>query len=177
MNLKIEVLTEDHERKKFKCGKELLDNYFHKQAGQDARKDLSVCHVLTDINADKKRVLGFFTLTTSSIGWEDFPPELTKKIPKSYNIPLALLGRLAVDESEQGKGLGEILLFDALKKCLEVSKNTMALYAVIVDPLDQKAIEFYESYGFIMIPSTGKMFLPIKTIQGLFPEQELEEGF
>jgi len=168
MNLKIKVLTEDHERKKFKCGKELLDNYFHKQAGQDAKRDLSVCHVLTDIDKDKNRVLGFFTLTTSSIAWDDFPAELTKKIPKSYSVPLALLGRLAVNESDQGKGLGGILLIDALKKCLEVSKNTMALYAVIVDPLDQNAIEFYESYGFIMIPGTEKMFLPIKTIEELF---------
>lgn len=172
MNLKIKVLTEDHERKKFKCGKELLDSYFHKQAGQDAKRDLSVCHVLTDIDTDNNRVLGFFTLTTSSIAWDDFPAELTKKIPKSYSVPLALLGRLAVNESDQGKGLGGILLIDALKKCLEVSKNTMALYAVIVDPLDQNAIEFYEIYGFIMIPSTGKMFLPIKTIEELFQKHK-----
>ncbi|WP_149205808.1 GNAT family N-acetyltransferase [Flavobacterium johnsoniae] len=173
MNLKIKILTKDHKRNEFKCGKELLDNYFHKQAGQDARKSLSVCHVLVDEDADPNRVIGYYTLSNDSIPWEDFPAELTKKIPKTYSIPTALLGRLAIDESDQRKGYGEILLFDALEKSLEVSRN-FGMVAVVVDPLDQKAIDFYKEYGFILIESTKKMFLPIETIRGLFPDEESE---
>ncbi|MFH6966617.1 GNAT family N-acetyltransferase [Flavobacterium sp. FlaQc-28] len=174
MNLKIEILNKVHKRKDFKSGKELLDNYLHKQAGQDAQKSLSVCHVLTDQDADANRVLGYFTLSSSSIPLEDFPEELSKRIPKTYSIPIALLGRLAMDEKEQKKGLGEILLFDALEKCL-ISSKTLAIRAIVVDPIDQEAIDFYHKYGFIMIPSTGKMFLPIETIEGLFPDEESEE--
>lgn len=167
MNLKIDVLTKDHQKKEFNCGKTLLDDYFHKQAGQDARKDLSVCYVLTDIDEDANKVLGYYTLTNNSIPFDEFPEELTKKIPKSYAIPTALLGRLAINKLNQGNKFGEILLFDALKKCLEVSKK-MGLYAVIVDPIDSSAVTFYESYGFILIPSTKKMFITIKTIEDSF---------
>lgn len=167
MNLMINVLAKDHEKKHFNCGNILLDDYFQKQAGQDARKDLSVCYVLTDANEDEKKVLGYYTLTNNSIPWAEFPEELTKKIPKSYAIPTALLGRLAVDKSKQGNKIGEILLFDALKRCLEASEK-MGLYAVIVDPLDDSAIAFYENYGFILIPSSKKMFITIKTIEDSF---------
>ncbi|MDX6187735.1 GNAT family N-acetyltransferase [Flavobacterium sp. Fl-318] len=174
MNLKIEILSKEHKRKEFKCGKELLDDYFHKQAGQDAQKLLSVCHVLTDKDADATKVLGYYTLSSSSILLDDFPAELTKRVPKTYSIPIALLGRIAMDKREQGKGLGEILLFDALKKCVVHSK-TLAIRAVVVDPLDQDAIDFYNGYGFILIPSTGKMFLPIETIKSLIPDEESED--
>lgn len=173
MNLKIEILSKEHKRKEFKCGKELLDNYFHKQAGQDAQKSLSVCHVMIDKDADATKVLGYYTLSSGSIPLDEFPEELTKRVPKTYSIPIALLGRIAMDKNEQGKGLGEILLFDALKKCATHSR-TFAIRAVVVDPLDQKAIDFYNGYGFIMIPSTGKMFLPIETIRDLFHDEEPE---
>jgi hypothetical protein len=76
---------------------------------------------LTDEDQHKNKVLGYYTLTNNSIPWADFPEELTKKIPKSYTIPTALLSRLAVNKSDQGKKFGEILLFDALGKCLESS--------------------------------------------------------
>lgn len=170
MNLEIEILTKDHKKKHFKCGTELLDNYFHKQAGQDANKDLSVCYVLTDKDEDQNRVLGYYTLTNNSIPWDDWPEELSKKIPKSYAIPTGLLGRMAVDKNEQGKHYGEMLLFDALEKCVENSKS-MGLYAIIVDPIDAKAVTFYESYGFIMIPEINKMFITIKTIEDAFPKK------
>lgn len=170
MNLKIDVLTKDHEKKGFNCGKLLLDNYFHKQAGQDAQKDLSVCYVLTDTDKNENRVIGYYTLSNNSMPWDDLPEELAKKIPKSYAVPTALLGRLAVDESEQGNHYGEMLLFDALDKCIETSKK-IGLYAVIVDPIDDKAVTFYESYGFIMLPDINKMFIPIKTIEDSFPEK------
>lgn len=175
MNLNIKILTKDHKRKEFKCGKELLDNYFHKQAGQDARKSLSVCHVLVDEDADTNKVIGYYTLSNDSIPWEDFPAELTKKIPKTYSIPTVLLGRLAIDENDHRKGYGEMLLFDALEKSLEVSKN-FGMIAVVVKPLDQNAVEFYKGYGFIFIEATGKMFLPIDTIkEEIFPDSTSEE--
>ena len=81
-------------------------------------------------------------------------------------ILVILLGRIAIDKSMQGKGFGEILLFDALKKCLDLS-NQLGILAVIVDPIDNKAISFYKAYGFIELPTSDKMFLPIKTIEQL----------
>ena len=74
------------------------------------------------------------------------------------------MGRLAIDKNEKGKGFGGILLMDALKKCVDISES-LGVLAVIVDPFDEKAISFYKKYGFILVPSNNKMFIPIKTIQ------------
>lgn len=89
-------------------------------------------------------------------------------MPKSYlSLPTILLGRLAIDKSFQGQGLGKILLIDSLKRCLDTS-DSIGAFAVIVDPLDQEAESFYEKYGFIKLPDSGKMFLPMRTIKELF---------
>lgn len=96
------------------------------------------------------------------------PGSFKKKLPKSYvSIPTILLGRLAIDKDFQGKGIGKILLIDSLKKCFDTS-DSIGAFAVIVDPLDKDAERFYDKYGFIKLPDSGKMFLPMKTIKELF---------
>lgn len=163
MSLIIEILNSQHKKRGFDCGNELLNNYIQKQAKQDVSRDLSACYILNEI--DEKRVIGYYTLSSNSINRSDFPEDLIMKLPPSYgNIPTVLLGRLAIDNIDKGKGLGEILLMDALKRCVDISKS-LGILAIIVDPIDEKAITFYESYGFILIPSNNKMFLPIKTFE------------
>ena len=163
MSLKIEKLSKDHKKSDFDCEEMLLNNYIQKQAKQDVIRDLSACYVLHDDS--NKRVLGYYTLSGNSIDRNDFPPELMQKMPPSYvNLPTILLGRLAIDKNEKGKGFGEILLMHALEKCVNISES-LGVLAVIVDPINEKAITFYEKYGFILIPSNNKMFIPIKTIQ------------
>ncbi len=80
---------------------------------------------------------------------------------------MTLLGRLATDIKFQGKGIGKILLIDALTRCYEISKS-IGSFAVIVDPLDNDAENFYSRYGFIKLPDSGKMFLTMMTIKSLF---------
>ncbi|KAF2518271.1 GNAT family N-acetyltransferase [Flavobacterium salilacus subsp. salilacus] len=161
-----EVLNKSHNKSDFYCGKELLDNYIRKQASQDIKKDLSACYVFCE--GDNKEVTGYYTLSSNSIDRSTLPPSLTKKLPPTYvNLPTVLLGRLAVDAKHQGKGLGKLLLIDALNQCIELSK-TLGIIAVIVDPIDSEAIKFYESYGFILLPGSGKMFITIKTIEKTF---------
>lgn len=63
--------------------------------------------------------------------------------------------------------MGKQILVDALKRSYELSK-TIGSFAVVVDPLDQDAEDFYQKYGFIKLPDSGKMFLPMKTIRQLF---------
>jgi predicted GNAT family N-acyltransferase len=163
MSLIIETLNSQHKKSGFDCGNELLNNYIQKQAKQDVSRDLSACYILN--NPEDKIVVGYYTLSGSSIKKNDFPEDLILKLPPSYvDLPTVLLGRLAIDNLEKGKGFGEILLIDALKRCVEIS-NSLGVLAVIVDPIDEKAVTFYKSYGFILIPSNNKMFIPIKTIQ------------
>ena len=167
MSLKLLILEKSHNRKAFDCGKELLNNYLKQQAKQDVKKKLSVCFVLIDKSNDVK---GYYTLSNSSIPQIDIPKEFSRRIPNSYsNIPVTLLGRLAIDKSIFRQGYGEYLLMDALKESYIVSKNVIGSIAVIVDPIDDEAISFYKKYDFILLPNSGKMFLPMNIISKLFP--------
>lgn len=159
-------LSSVHKKNEFCCEKELLDNYLHKQANQDVKRKLSACFVLADNNSHV--VKGYYTLSNNSIPSILIPEEVKKQLPNSYtSIPTTLLGRMAIDKNFKGNGIGKILLVDALKRCYKNSK-TIGSFAVIVDPLDNEAQTFYAKYGFIKLPDSGKMFLPMKTIQQLF---------
>lgn len=168
MSLKLSILEKSHNRKGFDCGKELLNSYIKQQASQDVKKKLSVCFVLIDESNDVK---GYYTLSNSSIPQIDIPKEFSRRLPGSYsNIPVTLLGRLAIDKSIIGQGQGEYLLMDALKESYRVSKKVIGSIAVIVDPIDAEAISFYEKYDFRLLPNSGKMFLSMNTISKLFPD-------
>ncbi|MGB0949418.1 MAG: GNAT family N-acetyltransferase [Marinirhabdus sp.] len=162
MDLKIELLKNNLIKKSFSCGHPMLDNYIQKQAKQDIKRDLSACFVLTGNN---REVVGYYTLSANAISRDDFPQDIVQKLPPSYlNLPTILMSRLAVDENFKGNGFGELILMDALDRCVKISQNLGTL-AIVVDPIDAKAEAFYSKYGFILIPGTGKMLIPIKTIE------------
>jgi GNAT superfamily N-acetyltransferase len=158
-------LENAHKKKNFDCGKPSLNNYLHVQAKQDMKRRLSVCFVLAD---DLNKVKGYYTLSNASIPREWVPEEIERKLPPAYaDLPTTLLGRLAVDVTANGKGFGKDLLIDALKRSYETSK-TVGSMAIIVDPLDEEAERFYLKYGFIKLPDSGKMFIPMATVAALF---------
>lgn len=157
-----------HDRSTFNCGRSLLDTYFQKQASQDVKRKLAACFVLIGKHTDK--IAGYYTLSSNSIQQHQIPEPFKKKLPPSYqSIPTILLGRLAIDSNYQGRGFGQLILVDALKRCYDTSASIGA-YAVVVDPLDEEAAHFYSNYGFIKLPGSGKLFLPITTIKALFNE-------
>ncbi|NEN25242.1 GNAT family N-acetyltransferase [Cryomorpha ignava] len=119
---------------------------------------------------DQETVLikGYYTLANNSIAHDLIPTEFQKKLPGSYkSIPATLLGRLAIDKRFQRQGIGKLLLIDALMRSYEVSKS-IGSFAVVVDPIDEDTIRFYDKYGFIKLADSGKMFLPMNTIKTLF---------
>lgn len=153
-------------RKEFDCGKLTLNNYFQTQVSQDIKKKLSVCFVL--LNPSLNTVLGYYTLSNGSIPYESVPENMIKKYPRSYDyIPVTLLGRLALDKTCQGKGLVSKLLIDALKRSLTVSENDLGSVAVIVNPLDNDAENYYRHFGFVKLPRSGRMFLDMNTVKKL----------
>ena len=161
-----ETLNSTHKKSDFSCGKEMLDTYIQKQANQDVKRKLSACFVISERKTNL--IKGYYTLSNNSIPSEFIPDRIRKKLPKTYeSIPTTLLGRLAIDDRFQGQGMGKLLLIDALKRSYQISK-TIASFAVVVDPIDQDAENFYNKYGFIKLPDSGKMFLPMKTISQLF---------
>lgn len=161
-----EPLNSTHKKSDFSCGKEMLDTYIQKQANQDVKRKLSACFVINE--TETNLIKGYYTLSNNSVASEFIPKQIRKKLPRSYEtIPTTLLGRLAIDDRFQGQGIGKLILIDALKRSYEISK-TIGSFAVVVDPIDQEAENFYNKYGFIKLPDSGKMFLPMKTISQLF---------
>lgn len=164
MSYPIEPLHAGLNKKEFRCGKEMLDNYLHKQASQDIKRRLSTVSAMIDGD----RVIGYYTLASTSIPREHVPERVQKRMPPSYhNLPAILLGRLALDESYKGQRLGEYLLIDALKTCFEVSLKHIGAVAIIVDPIDSEAEAFYTKYDFVKLDS-GKMFLSMQMVTELF---------
>ena len=160
------VLNSSHKKKDFNCGKKLLDDYLQMQAKQDVKRRLSACFILEEVDSTVK---GYYTLSSTSIRKELLPDDIVKKLPPTYqNLPATLLGRLAIDNSYKGQKLGELILMDALKRSYNTSLGSVGSMAVIVDPIDDEAIEFYKKYGFILLPDSGKMFISMETISVIF---------
>jgi len=161
-----EPLNSTHKKSDFSCGKEMLDVYIHKQANQDLKRKISACFVINE--KETNLIKGYYTLSNNSIPLKLVPKHIQKKLPRSYQaIPTILLGRLGIDTKFQDQGIGKLILVDALKRSCQISK-TIGSFAVVVDPIDQGTENFYGKYGFIKLPDSGKMFLPMKTISQLF---------
>lgn len=159
-------LDPSHVKDQFDCGKDLLSRYLRQQAKQDVKRHLAACFVLT--NPDRF-VMGYYTLSSASIPRDVLPEEIIRKLPGPYHhLPVTLLGRLAIDKSVFGQGYGALLLIDALKRAYKTSLESIASMAVVVDPIDEEAIGFYRKYGFVLLPDSGKMFVPMGTVAGLF---------
>jgi GNAT superfamily N-acetyltransferase len=139
----IERLGPNHDRQSFTCGEEMLDKYLRQQAGQDAGRGLAVTYVAVE-GSGESAILGYYTLTMSCVQPEIMPE---KRVPPKRAVPVVLLGRLAVSQNAQGRGLGEILLMDALRRSERLSAK-IGSFAVVVDVLHEKARNFYLRYGF-----------------------------
>ena len=160
------LLNSDYHKQKFKSETGQLDNYLHQQAGQDVKRKLTAVFILP---GDEQIIKGYYTLSNDTLSRNGIPENLLKKLPPSYaNLPVTLLGRLAVDKSFQGQGFGSLLLMDALKRSYNTAVSSVGSMAVVVDPIDQKARDFYLKYGFIDLPDSGRMFIPMGTIAQLF---------
>ncbi len=99
--LHVEPLRKDHIRLPFACGTESLDRYFHQQAVQDARRKAAAVFVLTSEQGDA--VLGYYTLSATSIDSSELPEGIARKLPRYPRLPAILIGRLAVAQNYQGR--------------------------------------------------------------------------
>jgi predicted GNAT family N-acyltransferase len=168
MIIKVESFdSRKHCRTDFCCGQENLDNYIYKQASQDVKRKVSTVFVLIDTADPKLNILGYYTLSSYTIEIENLDQSFAKNLPRYPQLPATLLGRLAIDNQQKGKGFGELMLLDALKKTLSASKQIASL-AIIAEALDDSAVSFYLKYGFQkFIQNPIKLYLPIKSIEDI----------
>lgn len=162
--MRIDPLDDRHDREAFKSGAEPLDRYFRTQVGQDVRKRVASCFVLTE--APDGPPIGFYTLAAMSLALCDLPATLTKRLPRYPNVPATLMGRLAVDGRHRQRGLGQLLLIDAFSRTL---RSEIPTFAFAVDAKDDTAAAFYATHGFMPLTEDGyRMFVSMAEVAKLF---------
>lgn len=163
--LQIEALGKHHDRAGFSCGAEALDRYLRQQARQDADKHVAAPFVLVD--PPSVEVLGYCTLSASVLDVGDIADDLARKLPRYPQLPVTLIGRLAVDRRLKGRGCGSLLLMDALHRSLTHATEIAAM-AVIVDAKDDAAERFYRHFDFLPLQKTPRrLYLPMKAVAGV----------
>jgi GNAT superfamily N-acetyltransferase len=161
--LRVEPLASSHDRSGFESGVEPLNRYFRTQASQDARKNMAAPFVLL---LPDGTIAGYYTLSSTSVQLAELPAQTMRKLPRYPLVPATLLGRLAVDRRQQGKGYGRFLLADALYRS---ARSEIASFAVIVDAKDDSARRFYERESFLPLPDQPmRLFRPMVDIRRLF---------
>lgn len=162
---RVEPLTPRHDRSGFTSGVEPLDRYFRTQASQDARRNIAATFVLV---LPGGTIAGYYTLSATSVLLAELPARTARQLPRYPLVPATLLGRLAVDHRQQGKGHGRFLLADALHRA---ARSEIASFAVIVDAKDDTAHRFYVRESLLPLPDQPmKLFRPIADIRRLFDE-------
>ncbi|AGX86926.1 GNAT family N-acetyltransferase [Candidatus Symbiobacter mobilis] len=154
----IRPLDSEADTARFDCGDAALNDYLRRYATQDVRRNVTRAFIASPLESST-RIAGFFTLSAASIQAETLPENLRKKLPR-YPVPVALLGRLAVDREFQGKGLGSILLADVCRK-VHAASRTLAVAGIVVDAKSPSASTFYQHFGFLELPGqTSRLILP-----------------
>ncbi len=159
----IEPLAKAHKRADFSCGNDRIDSYFRETVWQDVKRKYATCFVATEITTD--RLAGFYTLSSSNVPLTDVPEPLAKKLPRYPAVPAVLIGWLGRHSDFAGQGLGEILLFDAIKT---VAAAPIGAHAIFADAIDDQAAAFYADFGFTPLARRPRtLYLPVATASSL----------
>lgn len=161
MGLRVEPLKGSHRTADFDCGKRDLNRFLQTHALSNHEKNISKVFVAVDDGAGE--VMGYYALAAGSVSFDKFPPD---KIPPNlrYPVPVAHLGKLAIRKDQQGKGLGSLLLIDALHR-VALANEHMACMAVELIAIDGDARAFYEHFGFVAFRDEPMhLFMPMDTV-------------
>ena len=163
---RLEALTAEHSRASFTSGQEQVDRWLREQSLQSQAKRLSSTRVLLEPSGE---LAGFFTLATGQVDFGDLPPLLAKRLPKRA-LPVAILAWLGVAERLQGRGLGAMLLAQALNDCF-VAGKTFPFIAVLLDCVDEPTKQFYERWNFRELPGRPmRLFLSASELKAMVGE-------
>ncbi|RLT28015.1 MAG: GNAT family N-acetyltransferase [Chloroflexi bacterium] len=138
----VELLTADHDLSEFDCGTEVFDTWLRDHALQSQRSDGVKVRVLHRAG----RVVAYYALTFGSVGRESAPPRAGKGLGDYGGIPVIILARLAVDQREQGAGLGRYLVRDALLRSAAAAEIG-GVRALLIHAYEEKVKTFYAKSG------------------------------
>ena len=158
-------LTAEHDRPAFNCGKPSLDAYLKSYALKNQNKNVGRAFVA--LFAGSNRIAGYYTVSSGSVAFAVLSKERQKGLPR-YPLPVVHVGRLAVDRTAQGQGLGELLLMDALRRAKRVAMADLGICGVEVYALDDQAKAFYLKYGFTELADDKlHLYLPMTVVAQL----------
>jgi ribosomal protein S18 acetylase RimI-like enzyme len=157
---RMELLSSSNDRNSFRCGNARVNKYFRETVSQDIKHRYVKCLVAVEIATGQ--LAGFYTLTSNGVPFTDIPDDLKKKLRRYPTVPVALIGWLGRHLDFKGQGLGDVLLFDAFKR---IATSEVASHAIIVDAIDDDAMKFYRSYGFVSLSldAPRRMYIPVET--------------
>lgn len=157
---RIEVLSSQHDPTGFCCGVEALDDYLSTRVTQDMRRRVTACYVA--VEAATSQLAGFYTLAAADVVLTDLPEAFGKRLPRYPAVPVARLGRLAVDVEFQDRRLGAAMLWDAITRA---ARSEVAVFALVVDAKDSQAEAFYRHHGFMPFSAEPRrLILPLKNL-------------
>jgi GNAT superfamily N-acetyltransferase len=160
----IERLGPNHDRRSFDCGNPMLNDWVKLRVSQFEKRDLSRTYVA--VRGGGVVILGYYALANHLVRYEALPDDQAKGLPR-LDIPVVLLGRLAVDRSVQKQGLGSLLLVDALRRVQHLAEH-VGIRAVEVDAIDDNARSFYRKFGFVpLLDDPHHLFLTMQIIRRL----------
>jgi predicted N-acetyltransferase YhbS len=160
------ALEPSHDVSAFDCGRPELTNWLkdwgHRAAENDTARTFVVCR-------DAAKVVAYFSLAAGAV--DHLHGETKEKAPRRLRqnapdpVPVIVLGRLAVDKSEQGRGLGSSLVSEAMRRAVQAA-TLVGARALVVHALDESLVAYYQSLGFTRFsPPSRTLYLPMRTIR------------
>ena len=157
-----EAIGRHHDRKRFDCGSAALNEYLDRYARQNHESGGAKTFVAVS-PAEPARVLGLYSISPGAIEWARVPAKVTKHLGR-YEVPVFRIGRLAVDRSVQGQGLGSDLLLAAGERALTVAAEVGGV-ALAIDAKDERAARWYARFGALaLLDDPRKLILPFAVI-------------
>lgn len=162
MDWREEPIDRRHDRKSFNCGVPALNEYLDRYARQNHESGGAKTFVAVS-PAEPARILGYYSISPGTVAFAHAPVSLTRKLGR-YDVPVFRLGRLAVDLSMQGRGLGGGLLLAAGERALAVAAEVGGV-ALAIDAKDEKAARWYGRFGALaLLDDPLKLVLPLTII-------------
>ena len=151
-------LTAEHDVSAFDCGEPALDAWLRFRALKNESR-----FSRTYVVCEERRVVGYYGVSAGAVARGDAPGPIRRNAPDK--VPISIIGRLAVDRSFSGKGLGANLLADALRR-IALASRTIGIGAVLVHAKSDAATRFYMNCAeFIEYPAGSRiLFLPIEAV-------------
>lgn len=157
-----EPITKSHDRSAFDCGDDALNEFLWRHARKSHISGWAKTFLAVD-NSDVRKILGFYSIAPASVTYEK-SPEVIKRGLARHEVSVFRLGRLAVDRSVQGRGLGGQLLLAAGRRCLLVAAQVGGV-ALLIDAKNELVAQWYASYGAVpLLDAPRSLLLPFKTI-------------